>query len=72
MIKLIDLLYRRYADPVGAMAAAGQIYPFVLYLIGQDTAEKARQDERRDWELFLHSNAGSLSYREWRDMLTNG
>ncbi len=54
------------------MAAAGKVYPFILYLIGQDAAEKASQDERREWELFLHSSAGNLSYNEWRDKLTNG
>lgn len=68
-MKLTDMLYRRYADPVGAMAAAGKVYPFFLYLIKCDMEEKAKQEERREWELFLHSNVGDLNYREWRERL---
>ena len=68
-MNMTDMLYRRYADPIGAMAAAGKVYPFFLYLIRKDTEEKNKQEERLEWELFLHSNTGNISFKEWRERL---
>jgi len=51
------------------MRAAGKVYPFILYVIEADTAETDKEVERREWELFLHSQTGNLSYKEWRERL---
>ena len=54
------------------MAAAGQIYPFLLYVIECDTEDREKEDQRLEWELFLHSETGSMSFKDWKEKLTNG
>lgn len=69
---MVDLLYRRYADPLGAMKAAGKVYPFLLYVMELDTEDRQKEDQRLEWELFLHSETGGMSFRDWKEKLKDG
>jgi len=54
------------------MRAAGRIYPFLLYVIERDTEDRQKEDQCLEWELFLHSDTGSMSFKDWKEKLKDG